>query len=570
MLWLGQLIATLGLSLTSLAASLLVYRITGSAGSVGLLLIATAAPSLLVGLLAGALVDRFDRKSLLILSNLLRAILVTTIPILAGDNLVWLYSSIALLAACGQFFDLAYESLLPETSSEQELAAANSLIAISSFGSTMVGFAAAGWIANADNIQWAFYISGLAYFLSTFFFLFVKVKPLPVMESMQVSSLARNIQNGIRFIIKTPVLRSLLLLFIPVMITYGLGESLLLPFATRALGANEFQYGVQESLRSFGFLLGSLVLAKIFDRLYEGPWIVISLIGMGLLETIYALQSSIPLAFVLVIVSGFLNTPSLISRQLVIQRNTPREMRGRVNGAFFVTRDILYMIGMAAAGLADIISVRLLYLISALIIVASGVWTLFLPGFRQYAAEWRRALKLLRSAPLAPGLGVGRAATETDFEALAAVLPVMADLNLKEQAIFIYHARWIQASEGTAILRAGQASDTVYFILSGKTLVGQAMADGGYQSLATLLTGDFFGEIAALTGTRRTADVIAISECSLLQLPAQALHNLMDNPTISQLFLSKMSARLAGLRLTDLPRFSAMDPQTIKELRSQT
>ena len=95
MLWLGQLIATLGLSLTSLAASLLVYRITGSAGSVGLLLIATAAPSLLVGLLAGALVDRFDRKSLLILSNLLRAILVTTIPILAGDNLVWLYSSIA-------------------------------------------------------------------------------------------------------------------------------------------------------------------------------------------------------------------------------------------------------------------------------------------------------------------------------------------------------------------------------------------------------------------------------------------------------------------------------------------
>jgi CRP-like cAMP-binding protein len=96
------------------------------------------------------------------------------------------------------------------------------------------------------------------------------------------------------------------------------------------------------------------------------------------------------------------------------------------------------------------------------------------------------------------------------------------------------------------------------------------MADGGYQSLATLLTGDFFGEIAALTGTRRTADVIAISECSLLQLPAQALHSLMDNPTISQLFLSKMSARLAGLRLTDLPRFSAMDPQTIKELRSQT
>jgi MFS family permease len=567
-LWAGQLLSNLGLSLTTLAASLLVYRLTGSAGNVGLIMIATAAPGLLVGLLAGALVDRFNRKVVLIIANLLRAALVAAIPLIVSDNLAWFYLAIALISTCAQFFELAYQSLLPETSSEKELAAANSLIAISAFASTMVGFAAAGWLANAANIQWAFYISALAYLVSDFFFLLIKVKPLPVTEKVGIRSLARNIQIGVRFILKTPILRSLLLLFIPVMIVYGLSEALLLPFATRALGANEFQYGVQESLRSLGFLLGSLLLAKIFDRLYEGPWIAISLIGMGSLEAIYATLNSIPIAFALVTISGFINAPSLISRQLIVQRNTPREMRGRVNSGFFVTRDVLYMIGMACAGLADLISVRLLYLVCALVIVAAGVWTLFLPGFRQYAAEWRKALRLLRSAPLAPGLSVGRAATQEDFKALSAVVTEMTGLSLKERETLIYNARVIQAAEGTAILRAGQADDKVYFILSGKTLVGRPDQEGGYQSLATLLAGDFFGEIAALTGALRTADVVAVSESKLLQLPAQALRDLMENPTIAQLFIAKLYERMAIVCPSELPRYNWIDYQELKEFRS--
>ena len=79
-LWTAQLISTIGSSLTSLAASILIFRITGSALSVGLMLMATAAPSILVGLVAGVYVDRYNRKNIMIISDLLRGVLVILIP----------------------------------------------------------------------------------------------------------------------------------------------------------------------------------------------------------------------------------------------------------------------------------------------------------------------------------------------------------------------------------------------------------------------------------------------------------------------------------------------------------
>src|ERR687889_670775 len=79
LMWTGQLISTMGSALTSLAASIYVFRLTGSALSVGLMLMATAAPSLLVGLFAGVFVDRYDRKKIMITADILRAVLILLI-----------------------------------------------------------------------------------------------------------------------------------------------------------------------------------------------------------------------------------------------------------------------------------------------------------------------------------------------------------------------------------------------------------------------------------------------------------------------------------------------------------
>src|SRR5512141_454996 len=91
LLWVGQLISGMGSALTTLAASILVFRITGTAFSVGLMLIATAGPTILVGLMAGVFVDRYDRKRILLASDLARALLIFLIPFLIPFNIIWLY-----------------------------------------------------------------------------------------------------------------------------------------------------------------------------------------------------------------------------------------------------------------------------------------------------------------------------------------------------------------------------------------------------------------------------------------------------------------------------------------------
>src|SRR5512136_3325065 len=176
MMWTAQLVSTIGSALTSLAASILVYRLTHSAMSVGLMLMATAAPSLLVGLFAGVLVDRFDRKWIMIAADLVRAVLVFLIPFLVPLNIIWLYIIVMLTSAIGQFFDPAHESVLPEVASERELASANSLMAISSFGATAVGFAASGLIAAAADIKWAFFLDAASFLFSAACIYLIRIK----------------------------------------------------------------------------------------------------------------------------------------------------------------------------------------------------------------------------------------------------------------------------------------------------------------------------------------------------------------------------------------------------------
>jgi CRP-like cAMP-binding protein len=278
---------------------------------------------------------------------------------------------------------------------------------------------------------------------------------------------------------------------------------------------------------------------------------------------------------VIVTITGFLNAPSAIGRRLVIQRNTPREMSGRVNSAFFVSRDVLFLIGMAAVGLADVIvpqnpevSVRIMYLISSLMVLGAGIWVLFLPGLRQEAAEWRKAIGLLRGASKAPGLSLGRPMMPTDMDLLVGLLPSLSALTGRERESLIAHARMVEAPAGTAVLRAGESGEDAYFILAGRAIAGIVTPEGSHRSLSSMQAGDFFGEIAALTGAPRTADVVTEEPTSLLLVPGQTLRGLMANPVLNQLFQSKMSERLARTSLTDLPRFAGYDQEDLRQLRT--
>ena len=569
-LWSAQLVSTIGSSLTDLAAGILIFQKTGSALAVGLMLMATAIPSLFVGLLAGVFVDRFSRKKIMIASDLIRSVLVFSIPFLIQINILLLYVVVILASSVKQFFDPAQQSVLPDVASEEELAAANAFLSISSFGSTAIGFAAAGFLASTGEIAIAFYVDALTFLISAACVSFVKIAPMLVEEETSVRAVVANLKSGVGMLVRTPILRSTLIVFAPVLFAFGLWNVLLLPFAVETLGGTEFQYGLQEGLTSLGFVFGSLLMAKYIERLPEGTWMVISFTVMGIVGVLYGLATNIWIAIVLVTISGFSQPPSSISRSLVLQRNTPREYRGRVFSAFFVSRDVLFLTGMAVAGLADVIEIRVLIVLSALDPPRRG-------GADPVDARPRPAgCRVAAGDPAAPdrarGGRSGNRPARDDARLRQARDPPAGPgpaRGIAARRASSPRPRSGRPTAGSTIVKQGDAGDAAYFILGGSVVAGTPDEDGSYRSLSSMGEGDFFGEIAALTGSRRTANVVADQPSTLLEVPAATLRSVMDVPALSSLFLSTLTERLTRTQSNaDRPRLASNDQEALRDLRT--
>jgi CRP-like cAMP-binding protein len=288
------------------------------------------------------------------------------------------------------------------------------------------------------------------------------------------------------------------------------------------------------------------------------------MVGMGVTSVLYGLATEIWVAILLVTVSGFFNAPSSIARSVLLQRNTPREMRGRVFSAFYVMRDIIFVAGMAAAGLADIIEIRVLVVFAGLLLfVAAGI-TVVAPGLGR--STWRAAEDRLRESEVVED--AGRAATAADFDRLVGRLAAFGRLSSGQRAAFLSHAVVRDVPAGTRVVEHGDPASSAYFILDGATTAGVPFEGGGYRGLSTMVAGDWFGEIAALTGSPRTADVVADSDTVLLEVPAEALRATMAVPEIQRLVLATMTTRLQRTSSADLPRLAGMDQGDLRDLRT--
>ena len=249
-------------------------------------------------------------------------------------------------------------------------------------------------------------------------------------------------------------------------------------------------------------------MAKYAGLLQTGLWVFVGTLGMGISGVLYGLSPTIGIAIVWVMLSGFFNSPSAVARQTLLQRHTPRELRGRVFSALFVMRDVIFLVGMAGAGLADIIDVRIMIILASLILCVVGVVALFAPGIGRPAAEWRRGLTALRAAragaaavPRSPA----RAATVGRLRpAGRARGDVRAPQRRPARRRSCADATVREVPAGARVIAQGDEATSAYFILEGEAAAGIPDAEGGYRGLSTMSAGDFFGEIGALTGS--TAD----------------------------------------------------------------
>lgn len=404
LMWLGQLISTFGDALTQLAAGILVFRLTGSVLSVGLMLAVTSLPSLLLGLVAGVYVDRYDRKKILVISCFLQAGLVALIPLLLPYGVAWLYVLVALSSTVRQFFAPAHDSVLPEVADDEALEAANAMMSISSSASTVLGYAAAGLLASRFDLGLVFLLDALTFVVAGLCLLGITVQKHAPDEEAHVRTVLGDVRTGMGFLFGSPMLRSVLFISLGFGLTIGAINTLALPFVLSELrGGSEFVFGLQEGVMSGGYVLGSLVMASFAARLKERGWIVLSLIGMGGASLVYAFGNSVPLAIVLAAFIGVFNAPVLIAIKTVFQRKTPPKLRGRVIAAYYVGLDAAIVLGLLAGGLGDLLDVRLLYAVAALLTLLLGLLAAVLPGLRTVAPAEDAAAEGEQGTVLEPG-----------------------------------------------------------------------------------------------------------------------------------------------------------------------
>jgi CRP-like cAMP-binding protein len=149
-----------------------------------------------------------------------------------------------------------------------------------------------------------------------------------------------------------------------------------------------------------------------------------------------------------------------------------------------------------------------------------------------------------------------------------ALVPALGTLTQEERQALLSQGAVSEAPEGTTVVRHGDVADEVYFVLAGKAVAGIAV-EGGYRSLSSLVPGDFFGEIAALSGEPRTANVVTEAPTTLLSVPASTLRGWMAHRNLRQLFLATATERLSRTHTADWPRLAGMDQKSLRELRAE-
>jgi len=212
---------------------------------------------------------------------------------------------------------------------------------------------------------------------------------------------------------------------------------------------------------------------------------------MGVAGVLYGLSTEVGVALVLVTITGFFNSPSSVARSVLLQRSTPREMRGRVFSAFYVMRDVIFLLGMASAGLADIVDLRVLIIFSSSLLFVSAAFTFVAPGLG--VSTWRAAADRLRASVAVPGLEASpiRPATLADFDLLAGHIGAFARLAPERRSTFLEGATVRQVPSGSRIVEHGDIASSAFFILEGSTTAG-IPTEGGYRGLSTMQEGDFF------------------------------------------------------------------------------
>ncbi len=379
LLWLGQATSSLGDAVTSLALLITAQRVSGSVAAVAGTAIAVALPQLLIGLVAGVYVDRWNRKTVMIVSDLLRGLLVLGFLFVVDASHMWLMYVVAFSqAAVGTFFNPARGALMPSIVGEDSLMAANSISESTRIVFGVVGTAVAGVYAGLyGTLAGLFVLDAVTFLVSALLETRIVTSGRP--EQVAPAGVWRELKQGLSAVVATRPLVAVLVGAGVAMLGLGAVNVLLVPFVVDDLAVSETWFGAFEGAQVTSMVLAGGLIAALARRLRPGTILAWGLAGAGVMvAAVSTVTEAWHLVLVLFLVGWFI-TPIQASAQTILQQEIEPSQLGRAGAGFSTISTTANVASMALAGtLAAVLGVRGVFVAAGVVTVAAGAlaWTL--------------------------------------------------------------------------------------------------------------------------------------------------------------------------------------------------
>lgn len=264
LLWQGQLVSVFGDALYSMALGLWVLQETGSTAIMGSIMALVTIPRIILGPFAGVIVDRSDRKRLIVLGDIIRGIgmLLIGFAAISGSLEIWMIMIMGvIMGICSSFFNPSIQSVIPELVPKDKLIKANSLYQMATTGADIIGQSIGGFLYTIVGAPIMFLINGVSYLFSALSEGFIFI---PKIEKKNVHiTLKDDLLEGIKFILSiNGLVRTLVMAFF-INFLGGMIRVLIIPWFLAETSLGMTRYGIFNGFQSIGLLIGTLILSLV-------------------------------------------------------------------------------------------------------------------------------------------------------------------------------------------------------------------------------------------------------------------------------------------------------------------
>lgn len=371
-LWLGQVVSNFGDRLNQMALVALVYqRQPGSEIALAKLISFTIIPVFIIGPIAGAWVDRLDRRKIMVISDILRGLLVISIPLfIASKQILLVYLAIFLTFSISRFFIPSKMAIIPELVAKDKLLIANTLNDTTHMIGNVVGLVVAGIIVNISFIGaiGGFYIDSATFFISAFLIAMIVKRELSgdVREDLVVTrkaienSLRRTvfseIKEGLAYLMKHKEMRFVVYVFFLLMAGLGTISCVVIVFIQSAFGTSTRDLGFLGMFLVGGLLLGALGYGKFGQRIPKEKAIHLSFMAGGAAIMIFTIAiNHYPNLFVSGMLAGLIGvamSPIMLTTNTLAHEFIPEEARGRIFSSLEAVIHLAFLVFMFIAAYA--------------------------------------------------------------------------------------------------------------------------------------------------------------------------------------------------------------------------